>query len=198
MVCQGFLLGRAPRRCLRRAAQTPPAAQPGKYPSQSSAHVSTLSNGPQLQADNPSAITMQAKQLAVRLSRLTSNPAAGRTWGTAPRSVGRDSSPGRCTGAVLAAPRGFGCALVRICSQACKIAAILISAGNVMMQQTCFAGAAAASASAFRRLRGGIGRLSLLKMTTPARLEPFAGRPPYACVTKSLPQTANENKPHGK
>ncbi len=32
------------------------------------------------------------------------------TCGTVPRSVGRDSSPGRCAGVMLAAPRGFGCA----------------------------------------------------------------------------------------
>ncbi len=50
------------------------------------------------------------------------------------------------------------------------------------VQRTCFGCAAAASSSAFRRLRGGIGRLSLLNTTTPFRLDPFAGRPPYACV----------------
>ena len=138
------------------------------------------------------------------------------TCGTAPLSVGRDSSPGRCAGAVLAAGRGFDCILrkkvgsSRLCVSYTSCCCLVIppsssitaratrraseEAGHASLrkeglrhgsghaQQTCLCREAVGSGSTFFRLRGGIGRLSLLNTTTPLRLRPFTGRPPYACL----------------
>ena len=117
------------------------------------------------------------------------------TCGTAPRSVGRDNSPGRCTGVMLAAPRGFGCASTRALSAGSRRGRRELDDARACagVRRTCLGCASAASSSAFRRLRGGIGRLSLLNTTTPFRLEPFAGRPPYACVAEGAHVAASRN-----